>query len=155
MKKTTLCYIKKDNKYLMLHRVKKENDTNYEKWIGIGGKIEDDETPDECLLREVYEETGLTLTDYKFRGIVHFMSDIYENEDMYLYTAEGFSGNLHDCDEGELLWILCDKIYDLKLWEGDKLFLSLIATDVSEFDLVLKYNGEKLVGAEINNQKIF
>ena len=155
MKKTTLCYIKKDNKYLMLHRVKKENDTNYEKWIGIGGKIEDDETPDECLLREVYEETGLTLTDYKFRGIVHFMSDIYENEDMYLYTAEGFSGNLHDCDEGELLWILCDKIYDLKLWEGDKLFLSLIATDVSEFDLVLKYKGEKLVGAEINNRKIF
>lgn len=155
MKKTTLCYIKKDNKYLMLHRVKKKNDENYEKWIGIGGKIEDGETPDECLLREVYEETGLTLTDYKFRGIVHFLSDIYEDEDMYLYTADGFFGEVRDCDEGELLWILCDKIYDLKLWEGDKLFLSLIATDVSEFDLVLKYKGEKLEGAVINNQIIF
>lgn len=155
MKKTTLCYIKKDNKYLMLHRVKKKNDENYEKWIGIGGKIKDGETPDECLLREVYEETGLTLTDYKFRGIVHFLSDIYEDEDMYLYTADGFFGEVRDCDEGELLWILCDKIYDLKLWEGDKLFLSLIATDVSEFDLVLKYKGEKLEGAVINNQIIF
>ncbi|MBR0277221.1 MAG: 8-oxo-dGTP diphosphatase [Clostridia bacterium] len=155
MKRTTLCYIKKDNKYLMLYRNKKENDINHDKWIGIGGKIEDGETPGQCLLREVKEETGLTLNSYLFRGIVHFVSDVYENEDMYLYTSEDFSGELIPCDEGELKWIDRDKLYDLTLWEGDKIFLGLIRADAEFFDLTVEYKGDKLISASIGEEIIF
>lgn len=155
MKETTLCYIQRGYDYLMLHRVKKENDVNKDKWIGIGGRIEDGETPEECVLREVMEETGLTLTDYRYRGIVRFRSDQYEAEDMHLYTAIGFEGELTKCDEGVLEWIDRDDLYNLPLWEGDKLFLGLIRTNVDFFDLLLQYNGNKLVSASLNGEKIF
>ena len=105
MKLTTLCYIKKDNKYLMLHRVKKEKDCNKDKWIGVGGKLEEKESPEDCLLREVFEETGLVLEEYKFRGIVTFVSDIWETEYMYLYTATKYHGTIKECDEGNLEWV--------------------------------------------------
>ena len=150
MKLTTLCYIEKDNKYLMLHRVKKENDCNKDKWIGVGGKFEEGESPEECLLREVYEETGLTLTNYKFRGIVTFVSDEWEGEYMHLFTASEYEGELlenamRDCREGELVWVPKNEIEDLTLWEGDKIFLRLLQERETFFSLKLRYEGEKLV----------
>ena len=105
MRNTTLCYIERGQQYLMLHRVKKENDLNHDKWVGIGGKFEGNETPDECLLREAYEETGLTLTDWRCRGVVTFLSDTWEGEYMYLFTAGGFTGTLRECNEGVLSWV--------------------------------------------------
>ena len=128
MKNTTLCYIERDGQYLMLHRTMKENDLNHDKWIGIGGKFEDKESPEECVIRETMEETGLTLTSYKYRGIVTFVSDKWETEYMHLFTADGFEGELIECDEGELDWIAKDKLLELTLWEGDKIFLRLIDT---------------------------
>lgn len=142
---TTLCYIKKDNKYLMLHRIKKQNDINKDKWIGIGGKFEENESPDECLLREVYEETGLTLTNYKLRGIITFVSNEYEGEYMYLYTADDFTGTIKDCNEGFLEWISKEKLLSLPTWEGDRLFLNKILNDEDFFMLKLVYEGDKLV----------
>lgn len=142
---TTLCYIKKDDKYLMLHRIKKQNDINKDKWIGIGGKFEENESPDECLLREVYEETGLTLTDYKLRGIITFVSNEYEGEYMYLYTADDFTGTIKDCNEGVLEWISKEKLLSLPTWEGDRLFLNKIIDDEGFFMLKLVYEGDKLV----------
>lgn len=155
MKETTLCYIQKDNEYLMLHRIKKEEDINKDKWIGIGGRIEEGETPEQCIVREVREETGLILTSYQYRGIVHFCSDEYEDEDMHLFTADGYEGEIIECDEGVLKWIDRDKLYDLPMWEGDKLFLGLIRTDVGFFDLLLQYKGSKLISATLNGEKIF
>ena len=155
MKETTLCYVQKDNDYLMLHRIKKEEDVNEGKWIGIGGRIEDGETPEQCLVREAQEETGLLLTSYQYRGIVHFRSEDYEDEDMHLFTADAFEGELTECNEGVLKWIDRDKIYDLPMWEGDKLFLGLIRSNAKFFDLVLQYKGEKLVSATLNSEKIF
>ena len=123
---TTLCYIEQDNRYLMLHRVKKKNDINHDKWIGIGGKFEARESPEECLLREAYEETGLTLTRWRYRGIVTFVSaPDAEAEYMHLFTADGFTGTLKTCDEGNLEWIEKDRLLELTLWEGDKIFLEL------------------------------
>jgi len=150
MKLTTLCYIEKDNKYLMLHRVKKENDCNKDKWIGVGGKFEEGESPEECLLREVREETGLTLTNYKFRGIVTFVSDEWEGEYMHLFTATDYEGELpenvmRDCNEGELVWVPKDEILELNLWEGDKIFLRLLQERETFFSLKLRYEGEQLV----------
>ena len=150
MKLTTLCYIEKDNKYLMLHRVKKENDCNKDKWIGVGGKFEEGESPEECLLREVKEETGLTLTDYQFRGIVTFVSDEWEGEYMHLFTASAYEGELlensmSDCNEGELVWVPKDEILELNLWEGDKIFLRLLQERETFFSLKLRYEGEQLV----------
>lgn len=142
---TTLCYIEKDNQYLMLHRTKKENDLNEGKWIGVGGKFEQNETPEECLLREVQEETGLTLTNYNLRAVVTFISDQWDMEYMYLFTADEFEGTLKECDEGELLWIDKNKIFDLKLWEGDKIFLEKMMIDDRFFTLKVVYEGEKLV----------
>ena len=126
MRNTTLCYIEHNGSYLMLHRTKKENDQSHDKWLGIGGKFEDRESPEECILRETREETGLTLTSYRYRGIVTFVSDIWETEYMHLFTADGFTGTLIDCDEGDCVWISREKLLSLPMWEGDRIFLNLL-----------------------------
>ena len=149
MKKTTLCYIKKENFYLMLHRIKKENDCNRDKWIGIGGKIEEGETPTECIIREAKEETNLTLHSPTFRGIVYFRNDFYPDEDMYLFTCDDFSGTIKECDEGVLEWIDIDKLYDLTLWEGDKIFLDALRKDERYFELTLNYSKDDLISHQI------
>ncbi len=120
---TTLCYMEKGDQYLMLHRVKKEHDINKDKWIGVGGKFEDKESPEDCLLREVREETGLTLTSWQFRGIITFVTDRYETEFMHLYTADGWEGEMIECNEGNLEWLDKKEVFNLKVWEGDKIFL--------------------------------
>lgn len=149
MKLTTLCYIENEEKYLMLHRVKKVNDQSHDKWLGVGGKFEEGESPEECLLREVKEETGLTLTKYRFRGIVTFVSNECENEYMHLFTATEYEGNMIECDEGELVWVLKSEVENLKLWEGDKIFLRLLEEEQSFFSLKLRYEGEKLVESKV------
>ena len=155
MRNTTLCYITRGDEVLMLHRIKKKNDLNQDKWIGIGGKFEGDESPDECLLREAREETGLTLTSWRCRGVVTFLSDgPWENEFMYLFTADGFEGQLKACDEGELQWVKRDFIQSLPLWEGDHIFLDLLWQDAPFFLLKLRFCGDKLVEAVLNGEKI-
>ena len=154
MKQTTLCYIERAHQYLMLHRTKKANDENHDKWIGIGGHIELGETPLACILRECREETGLTLIAPHYRGIVHFRSDVYPDEDMHLFTAERFEGGLTDCDEGELAWIDKDRLLNLTLWEGDKVFLRLLDTRGDFFDLTLQYRGEALAGAVLDGKAL-
>jgi len=149
MKLTTLCYIENNDCYLMLHRTKKKNDCNHAKWIGVGGKFEPNESPEACLLREVKEETGLTLTSYKYRGIVTFVSDEWETEYMHLFTADGYEGTLTDCDEGELAWIPKSELFTLNLWEGDKIFLDLLIKDTPLFSLTLKYKGATLVESKV------
>ena len=151
---TTLCYIRRGNECLMLHRIKKKNDLNQDKWIGVGGKFEDKESPEDCLLREVWEETGLTLTSYQYRGIVTFVSDCWPTEYMHLFTADGFTGELKECDEGELQWLSWDQLLKIPHWEGDRLFLDLIARDVPFFSLKVCYEGEKLVRAVLNGTTI-
>lgn len=145
MKKTTLCYIEQNNKYLMLYRNKKSNDINKDKWIGIGGKFMENETPKECLLREVYEETGLNLTNYIFRGIIKFVLDGHDEEYMYLYTASEFSGELKDCDEGELSWVKKEDVYNLPIWEGDKAIFKALETVEDFFYMKVIYKGDKLI----------
>lgn len=145
MKLTTLCYIEKDEKYLMLHRVKKKNDQSHDKWLGVGGHFEEGESPEECILREVKEETGLTLTGYRYRGLVTFVSDECENEYMHLFTATDYEGELTDCDEGELVWIPKSEVYSLNLWEGDKIFFRLLEEDSGFFTLKVRYEGSKLI----------
>ena len=149
MKNTTLCYIERDGQYLMLHRTMKENDLNHDKWIGIGGKFEDKESPEDCVLRETLEETGLTLTSYRYRGIVTFVSDKWETEYMHLFTADGFEGELIECDEGELLWVDKTKVKDLPIWEGDKIFFELLNTERRFFSLKLVYVGDNLVSHKV------
>lgn len=151
MKQTTLCYIEKDNKYLMLHRTKKEKDENKDKWIGIGGKIEEGETPTQCVLREAKEETGLTLNEVKFRAIIYFRNSFYNDEDMYLFTCNDFSGTIKECDEGDLEWIDKEELYNLTLWEGDKIFLKELSTSESFFELTLNYEKDKLISHEFKN----
>lgn len=151
---STLCYIEKNNQYLMLHRTLKKNDANHDKWIGVGGHIEPDETPLACILRETLEETGLTLLDAKYRGLVHFRSDQWEDEEMHLFTATEFSGEIMPCDEGELEWIDKSRLLELTLWEGDKVFLKLLDSSESFFDLTLQYQGERLATAFLNGQKL-
>ena len=151
---TTLCYIQRDSQYLMLHRVKKENDLNHDKWIGIGGKFEDRESPEECLLREAKEETGLTLTRYRYRGLVTFVSDRWPTEYMHLFTADGFEGELISCDEGDLEWVDLDRIPDLPLWEGDQIFLGLLASEAPFFSLKLEYRGDSLVYAALDGREL-
>lgn len=141
---TTLCYIEKDGCYLMLHRVKKEKDVNKDKWIGVGGHFEKDESPEECLLREVKEETGLTLTSWKFRGILTFIADGWPSEYICLFTADGFTGRLRACDEGSLKWVRKEDVFDLNLWEGDKIFHRLLMERDDFFSLKLRYDGDKL-----------
>lgn len=154
MRATTLCYIERGDEYLMLHRTKKENDANHDKWLGVGGGIEAGETPEQCLLREVLEETGLTLRSYRYRGVIDFVSDRWEDEIMHLYTADGFDGNIKRCDEGDLEWIKKEKLLSLTLWAGDLIFLRLLQTDEPFFRLRLEYAGEKLVRAVLNGKDI-
>lgn len=151
-KLTTLCYIEKEDAYLMLHRISKKQDVNKGKWIGVGGHFETGESPEECLLREVKEETGLTLTDYRFRGIITFATDTTETEYMCLYTAKGFKGELTECDEGKLQWIKKADLFGLNLWEGDRIFLKLLMEDAPFFSLKLTYNGDRLVEVKLNGK---
>ena len=151
---STLIYVERGDEYLMLHRTKKENDLNRDKWIGIGGKFEENESPEDCMLREAQEETGLTLTSWRYRGIVTFLSDRWETEYMHLFTADGYSGTLRQCDEGDLAWIKKSELLKLKLWEGDKIFLRLLDSDEPFFSLKLKYEGNTLVLAVLNGKRL-
>ena len=150
MRNTTLCYLEQDGQYLMLHRVKKSHDVNHGKWIGVGGKFEFQESPEDCLLREVREETGLTLKSWRYRGIVTFVYNDDEAEYMHLFTADGWTGTRKDCAEGELRWVPRDEVGKLNLWEGDRIFLSLLTRDEPFFSLKLTYRGDDLVGAVLN-----
>ncbi len=155
MQNTTLCYITSGDQVLMLHRTKKENDINHDKWIGVGGKFEPGEAPDECLLREVYEETGLHLTRWRCRGVVTFLTeDPADGEYMYLFTSDGFTGSLRECDEGELAWVSRDFLNRLPKWEGDRIFLRLLWQNAPFFLLKLRYNGDKLVQAVLNGEAL-
>lgn len=150
MKTTTLCYIENNDQYLMLHRIKKQNDMNEGKWIGVGGHVEDQETPEECLVREVKEETGFTLTSYKFRGLVTFINNECESELMCVFTADGYTGELIECNEGELCWIDKNTVPELPAREGDKVFLDLLLSGEERFfSIKLQYEGDKLVGKSI------
>lgn len=154
MHNSTLCYIVKDGKVLMLHRVKKKNDINHDKWIGIGGKFEPEEAPEECILREAKEETGLTLTSWRCRGVVTFLQEGGEGEYMYLFTADDFTGELTECDEGDLQWVSLDFLDALPTWEGDRIFLNLLWQDAPFFLLTLRYQGDRLVEAVLDGKKI-
>ena len=154
MKNTTLCYIEQNGAYLMLHRVTKKNDENHDKWIGVGGKFEDKESPEDCVLREVKEETGLTLTRYRYRGLVTFVSDVWPTEYMHLFTADGFEGEIGPCSEGVLEWVPKEEVAALPIWQGDKIFLRLIERDIPFFSLKLVYEGESLMEAVLNGEKL-
>ncbi len=154
MRNTTLCYIEKDGCYLLLHRIKKEHDVNRDKWIGVGGGFEDRESPEDCLLREVREETGLTLTSYRLRGVITFITDRWQTEYMFLYTADGFTGELADCDEGVLEWVPKTQMYELPIWEGDEIFLRLLETEEPFFSLKLVYCKDQLQKAVLNGREI-
>ena len=146
MKNTTLCYIEKDGKYLMIHRVKKVFDMNNDKWLGVGGKFEETETPFDCVRREITEETGLVAGKLNYRGLVTFVSNEYGTEYMHLFHTRDFTGELlENCPEGNLEWVDKDEITNLPLWEGDKIFLDLLKKDVPFFSLKLVYEGERLV----------
>ena len=154
MIQSTLCYILRGDDVLMLHRVKKKNDINKDKWIGIGGKFEPEESPDKCLLREAAEETGLTLTQWKCRGILTFLNYCCEGEYIYLFTADGFTGQLKECDEGDLQWVSRDFLDQLPQWEGDRIFLKLLWQDAPFFLLTLRYHGDTLTEAILNGERI-
>ena len=141
---STLCYLEKDNKYLMLHRVKKKNEVNKDKWIAPGGKFEDKESPEECVIREVREETGYIIKEPKLRAVVTFTSETEETDYMYLFTCKDFEGEPIECNEGDLEWVEKSKIEELNLWEGDKIFLNKIAEDGPFFTLKLEYDGDRL-----------
>lgn len=152
---TTLCYIEQNDSYLMLHRVSKENDINHGKWIGVGGHFKEGESPEECLLREVKEETGLELTSYRMRGIITFVYNETECEYMHLYTADAFNGSLDTekmsvCEEGILKWVPKTELENLNLWEGDKIFLKMLLEEEEMFSLKLEYHGEELIKSEKN-----
>ena len=149
MKNVTLCYIEKDGKYLMLHRTKKKNDLNKDKWIGVGGKFEDKESPEECAIREVKEETGLTLNSCKLRCIVTFVSNEWETEYMYVFTSNDFTGKLIECNEGELKWVDKAEVRKLPTWEGDKIFLDRILEDTAFFTAKVEYDGEMLANYSV------
>ena len=150
MIQSTLCYLERGDEYLMLHRVKKKNDANHDKWIGVGGKFEEGESPEECILRETAEETGLTLTEYRYRGLVTFVSDQWPTEYMHLFTATAWTGEVRECSEGVLEWLHKDALAALPQWEGDRIFLKLLRQDTPFFSLKLRYDGEKLVQAVLD-----
>ena len=153
MRNTTLCYLERDGCYLMLHRIKRENDLNRDKWIGIGGKFEEGESPENCLLREVREETGLTLDSWRYCGIVTFVSDEWGTEYMHLFHSEDFHGSLRECDEGSLEWIEKSALASLPdLWEGDRIFLRMMENNEPFFSLKLCYRGDLLTGAELDGR---
>ena len=154
MKQTTLCYLERDGCYLMLHRIRKAHDENHDKWIGVGGKLEDRESPEDCARREVLEETGLTLTDWRYCGLITFVSDRWETEYMHLFHATGFTGALRDCDEGVLEWVPVEQINALPAWEGDKIFLALMQQGRPFFSLKLVYEGEHLTEAVLDGERI-
>ena len=154
MRNTTLFYIEKNGCYLLLHRVKKDHDINHDKWIGVGGGFESRESPEDCLLREVREETGLTLTSFRLRGIITFVTDQLDTEYMFLYTADEFQGTLLDCDEGILEWVPKEQIFNLPIWEGDRIFLKLLETEAPIFSLKLVYVGDKLQKAVLNGKPL-
>lgn len=155
MKNTTLCYLEQEGCLLMLHRIKKVNDENHDKWIGVGGKLEDKESPEDCVIREVREETGLELERWRYRGLVTFVSDLWETEYMHLYTADRFSGTLKECDEGVLEWVPRDRMESLPLWQGDKIFLRMIADPQTPFfSLKLEYRGEELIRAALDGRPL-
>lgn len=153
MKNTSLCYIRRGGEVLLMHRVKKQRDENRDKWIGIGGKFEPGESPEDCLLREVREETGLTLDDWRYRGIVTFVLDDSYTEYMHLFTSEAFHGTLKtDCDEGVLEWLPWERMTRLPIWEGDRIFLRLIDEEAPFFSLKLVYRSDRLVEAVLNGK---
>ena len=154
MKSTTLCYIEQNDAYLLLHRVKRQNDENRDKWIGIGGKFEENESPEDCLLRECREETGLTLTEYRYRGLVTFVNTQWPTEYMHLFTATGWTGQAHPCDEGDLARIRKKDLLALPMWEGDRIFLRLLDSDTPFFSLKLCYDGERLEHAVLNGKAV-
>ena len=151
---STLCYIEDGGQILMLHRTRKENDINRDKWIGIGGRFEDGESPEDCVLREAKEETGLTLTSLRFRGIVTFVSDRWETEYMHLFTADDYTGRTEECEEGDLEWVPKEKVRDLPTWEGDRIFLRLLDEDAPFFSLKLVYEGERLKAAFLDGKEL-
>lgn len=146
---STLCYIEKNGQYLMLHRTKKKNDLNKDKWLGIGGKFEEGESPEECIVREAKEETGLILKDYKLHCIVTYVSTNWETEYMYVFTSRDFEGEMIECNEGDLQWVDKDKVVDLNTWEGDKVFLEKIQNGDGFFTVKFEYDGEKLLRYEV------
>ena len=150
MKNTSLCYIKCNGKVLMLHRTKKKCDPNEGKWIGIGGKFNENESPEECMLREVYEETGIILKNWEYRAVVTFVSDKWEGEYMHLFTADTNTEDVTLCKEGELKWIPEEEVLNLNLWEGDRIFHKLLDNNEPFFSLKLTYRGDELVSAFLN-----
>ena len=155
MRNTTLCHIERGGKYLMMHRVKKDADDNKDKWIGIGGKFEEGESPEDCLLREVREETGLRLRSWRFRGIVSFVSDLWGTEYMHLFCSDDFEGEpRRDCEEGTLEWIDKRELLEKPIWEGDRIFLRLLEEDGPFFSLKLRYEGDTLVEAVLNGKRL-
>ena len=151
---TTLCYLERDDAYLMLHRIKKQDDYNHDKWVGVGGKFERFESPEDCLVRECWEETGLTLTEYRYRGLVTFVNTQWPTEYMHLFTATGWTGQAHPCDEGDLAWIRKKDLLVLPMWEGDRIFLRLLDSDTPFFSLKLCYDGERLEHAVLNGKAV-
>jgi len=149
---STLCYLFRGDEVLMMHRTRKKNDMNHDKWIAVGGRFEKGESPEECAMREVREETGLTMLSRQYRGVVTFISDVYETERMHLFTSDEFEGEMTDCDEGELVWMPKAELDALPQWEGDRIFHRLLKEGAPFFELELKYTGEKLTSARLNGQ---
>ena len=149
---TTLCYLERDGKYLMMHRTKKQNDISEGKWLGVGGHFEKNESPEDCMKREVWEETGYIPLAWQLRGIVTFITDTTDAEYMHLFTVTDFEGEPHECDEGDLLWVKKEEVPHLNVWEGDRIFLTLLSQDAPFFSMKLVYEGDRLVGAYLNGE---